>query len=324
MKRSLAAAAFVFALTLHLAADAQQEGAAPTQILVNVDAKATPPAGASDLSVTVNNHKEPLSSWSPVLPARTQVALLIDDGLRESVGRELNNLRVFVNGLPPGTEILIGYMQNGHVVQAAPFTTDHARAAAALRLPEGAPGVSASPYFCVSDFVKNWPGGGAAEPNAAPTIARDSPAAAAGKARFILMISNGVDPYNGSTSPMNEDSPYVAAAVTDTQRAGVAVYSIYYSDAGIRGGNASLSGQSYLAQLSQATGGVDYFEGSGNPVSMAPFLTQFQHAVAGTYIATFDAPAGKDPARDLVRLKLASSSKTKLHAPDQVRPGNVE
>ena len=66
------------------------------------------------------------------------------------------------------------------------------------------------------------------------------------------MITNGVDPYNGSTSVMNQDSPYVDAAVADAQRAGVAVYAIYFGDAGIRGASADNSGQNYLAQLTQA------------------------------------------------------------------------
>jgi len=327
MKRLLPAVSYPIVLTLILASSAsmraQQEGSLPTQILVNVDQKSTPPASASQLTVSVDNRKESLSAWSPVLPAGAQVALLIDDGLRESVGRELGNLHKFIQGLPPGVEIMVGYMQNGRVLQLQPFTADHALAASTLRLPEGIPGASASPYFCLSDFVKNWPEAGTRDPNAAPTIGGGYISPATHKARFVLMISNGVDPYNGSTSPMNQDSPYVATAVTDAQRAGVAVYSIYYNDAGIRGGGASFSGQSYLSQLSQATGGVNYYEGSGNPVSMAPFLDQFQRAIAGTYIATFEAPAGKN-ARDLVRVKLTSATKTKLRAPEEVRPGNVE
>jgi hypothetical protein len=215
-------------------------------------------------------------------------------------------------------------MENGRVVQGQPFTADHTLAASALRIPEGVAGESASPYFCLSDFVKHWPGAEAPEPNAAPTIDGRSGGGGQQKARFVMMISNGVDPYNGSTSVMNQDSPYVQSAVEDAQRAGVAVYSIYFGDAGIRGPRASFSGQSYLAQLSEATGGVNYYEGTGNPVSTTPFLNAFQSAVAKTYIATFDAPLGKDPARELVRVKIASSSKTKLHAPEQVRPGNVE
>ena len=75
-------------------------------------------------------------------------------------------------------------------------------------------------------------------------------------------------------------------------------------------------------QLTQGTGGVNLWEGEGNPQSTAPFLATFQHAVAETYIATFNAPASNDP-QNLVRVKF-SAAKTKLHAPEQVRPGNTE
>ena len=80
------------------------------------------------------------------------------------------------------------------------------------------------------------------------------------------MLTNGVDPYNGSTALVNQDSPYVEAAQADAQRAGVAVYSIAYGDAGMRGGSASFSGQSYLQQVADATGGRSFYQGTGNPV----------------------------------------------------------
>ena len=271
-----------------------------------------PPANASALTVTVNDHKQPLTEWAPVVPANAQVALLIDDGLRESIGRELDNLRAFVRNLAPGTEVMVGFMQYGRVVAEQPFTTDHAQVALTLRLPEGVPGVSASPYLCLSDFVKHWPGSGASASSVSGVGASSR-----SKARFAIMITNGVDPYNGSTSVMNQGSPYVDTAVSDAQRAGVAVYAIYFSDAGIRGSSANNSGQDYLAQLTQGTGGVSYWEGIGNPVSTAPFLAQFQHAIAETYIATFLAPTGKDAQRDLVHVKF-SAPKTKLHAPDML------
>jgi hypothetical protein len=304
------------AFTLGLAASAQIEGPVPTQVLVNVDAKSTPPANASAVTVQVNDHKEPLTAWTQVLPGNAQVAVLIDDGLRESVGRELDNLRKFVNDLPPGVEVLVGFMQYGHVTSDQPFTANHELAASSLHLPEGMPGMSASPYLCLSDFVKHWPGAGASSSSSDIALGASSQH----KARFVLMLTNGVDPYNGSTSVMNQDSPYVSAAVKDAQRAGVAVYAIYYGDAGIRGGSADNSGQSYLSQVAQGTGGVSLWEGVGNPVSMGPFLTMFEHAVAETYVATFIAPANK---RDLVRVKF-SAPKTKLHAPEEVLPGNQE
>jgi len=302
-------------LTLAASAPAQLEGPLPTQVLVNVDPKSTPPAAASALTVSVNDHKAPLTAWAPVPPANAQVALLIDDGLRETVGRELENLRSFVGNLTPGIEIFIGYMRNGSVQVAQPFTADHSQAANTLHLPEGIPGISASPYLCLSDFVKSWPGAGVQ-----PTYVGAPPPH---KARFVIMITDGVDPYNGSTSVMNQGSPYVDAAVADAQRAGVAIYAIYFSDAGIRGGSADNSGQDYLAQITQATGGMNYWEGIGNPVSTAPFLKAFQSAIAETYIATFTAPAGKDPARDMVRIKITAPN-AKLHAPEKVRPGNQE
>jgi hypothetical protein len=318
MTRSLTPAFLLaFAVSAGLAAHAQQEGLVPTQALVNVDAKSMPPAGPSALTVAVNDRKQPLSAWVPVAPANAQVALLIDDGLRETVGREMDNLRSFVRTLTPGVEVLVGYMQYGRVVADQSFTTDHTLAASTLHLPSGLAGMSASPYICISNFVKNWPDSGPSSSSSSPsTFLRH-------KARFILLLTDGVDPYNGSTSVMNQGSPYVDAAIADAQRAGVAVYAIYFSDAGITGNSADNSGQDYLSQITQATGGVNLWQGVDNPVSTAPFLRQFQSAIAETYIATFNAPLGHDPAHDLVQVKF-SAAKTKLHAPEKVRPGNVE
>jgi hypothetical protein len=284
-----------------------QEGPQPTQALIGVDSKDVPKLTADNLTLTVNNRKVPLTGFSQVIPKESQVALLIDDGLRTSVGRELDSLRTFVTDLPAGTEIFIGYMSNGGVQQVTYFTTDHAAAAAKIRLPVGVPGVSGSPYFCLSQFVKQWPREGF------------DGSAAARKARFVIMLTDGVDPYNGSTRLENQNSPYVETAQRDAQRAGVSVSSIYFGDAGIRGGRASFSGQSYLVQVAEATGGRSYYNMSGNPVSIAPYLEEFQQSLAQTYLATFDA-AGKD----LVSLRVKSNvPHLKLRAPQLVRPGNV-
>ena len=303
-------------LSLTLTASAQREGLIPTQVLVGVDPKSTPPADASALTVQVDDRKEPLTAWTPLTPANVQVALLIDDGLREAVGRELDNLRNFVRNLPPGVEVMVGFMQNGRVVAEQPFTTDHDQVASTLHLPQGMVGASASPYICLSDFVSRWHG----SEQTAPTVAGLAPQR---KARFAIMITNGVDPYNGSTSVMNQDSPYVQAAVADAQRAGVVVSSIYFGDAGMRGGSADNSGQNYLQELTQGTGGTNFWQGVGNPVSTAPFLAEFQRTIAETYVATFPAPTGKNPDHDLVHIKF-SAGKTRLRAPSEVLPGNQE
>jgi hypothetical protein len=288
-----------------IAAWAQSEGPTNTQTLVMVDSKVASPPAITDVMIKVNGHQESLTGWSQVPSNGVQIAILVDDGLRESVGRELNSLRTFVNNLPEGTQIFVGYMRNGSVYTAQPFTTDHAAAAAHFRLPEGMAGISASPYFCLSEFVKHWPSN-SGQPGA----------------RFVLMLTNGVDPYNGSTSILNQDSPNVQQAVTDAQRAGVSVSSIYFGDAGFRGGRASFSGQSYLTQVSDGTGGRAYYEGTGNPVSIAPYLGQFQHSISETFVASFMANASGNK---LVEVKADTKLHgVKLHAPAEVRPGNLE
>ena len=297
---------------LSLAAAAQEDRVLVTQTLVHADSKADVVPDATAIKLELNSKETRLTSLVPVKASGVQIAFLIDDGLTRNAGIQLNDLEAFANSLPQGTEMLVGYMSNGRVQVTVPFTTDHAAAAKGFRIPSGIPGQSASPYFCLSDFVKSWPG--AANGGEGPQ-----------KARFVMMLTNGVDPYNGSTSVLNQDSPYVAAAVTDAQRTGVAVYSIYYRDSGFRGGSASISGQSYLQQVADGTGGDAYFEGTGSPVSLSPFLKQFVHAISETYVATFNAPADAGGREHLVRVKMSTSTpKLKLRHPDEVRPGNLE
>ena len=298
-------------LALPLAAHAQED-TLPTQALVRPDSKAAIIPTATALNLKLDNRETPVTAFTQVVPANTQVVLLIDDGLSRSAGIQLNDLRAFATSLPPATELMVGYMDNGRVETVVPFTTDHTEAASKIRVPTGIPGISASPYFCLSDFVKHWPGD---EEGGSPLH----------KARFVMMITNGVDPYNGSTSLLNQDSPYVQAAIVDAQRAGVAVSSIYYRDSGFRGGSASLSGQSYLEQVSQATGGEAYYQGTINPVSLTPFFKQFAAAISDTYIATFNAPARTKGREHMVQLKVDSTvPRLKWRHPDEVRPGNQE
>ena len=292
-----------------VAAVAQSDPGLPTQTLVHADSKANIVPDVASIKLQVNSKVTPLTSLIPVKPAGIQIALLIDDGLSRGSGIQLNDLKAFANSLPPGVELLVGYMANGTIQVASPFTTEHESAAAAIRMPMGMRGESASPYFCLSDFVKQW-GEGQGHP---------------AKARFAMMITNGTDPYNGSTALANENSPYVDAAIADSQRAGVAVYSIYYRDAGIRGDSASMSGQGYLGKVADETGADSYYEGSGSPISLAPFLNQFLHAISQTYIATFNVDPMAGGREHLLRLKMSTStSKLKLRVPSEVRPGNME
>jgi hypothetical protein len=307
LKRYTIYAATLAAFSLGSAAMLAQEpveGPIPTTALINVTSKSDAPLNPAMLTLQVNGRPTPVTSVKPVGAGAAQVAILIDDGLRGSFGIQLEDVTKFIMNLPQGTPVLIGYMRNGEVASPTQgFTTDHKAAADAVRIPLSSAGVAASPYFCLSSFVKNWP------------TNRPGP-------RFVLMITNGVDPYNGSTSIMNQDSPYVQTAQEDAQRNGVAVYSLYYGERGIRGGRANFSGQNYLQQLSQATGGQSLYQLNGNPVSLEPFLKEFTKDMSESYTVSFMADSAREKKDTLLRIKLKSSQPgVKINAPDGVHPG---
>src|ERR1700761_2485200 len=106
-----------------------------------------------------NGKAQDLTGWVPLQESRAglQLLILLDDSSRASLGNQLSDLSKFVAGLPPTTQIAIGYMRNGSAAMVQNFTTDHEQAAKAFRLPSGTAGINGSPYFCLSDVVKRWP-----------------------------------------------------------------------------------------------------------------------------------------------------------------------
>lgn len=282
----------------------QEEGPLPTSALIHVESKGNGALDASMLRLEVNGQQIPIDSVTPVAPQTAEVAILIDEGLRRNASLQMDDLKKFVLGLPPGVRVMIGYMNEGTVrSESRTFSADHAEIANQFRVTNSIPGVSASPYFCLSDFVKNWPSNVRAN-------------------RFVLFITDGVDPYNGSTSIMNQDSPYVQTAQEDAQRAGVAVYTLFYPDAGIRGGRANFSGQSYLNQIAEATGGESLYNLTTAPVSFDPFLRKFEKYINESYTLRFHASARKEKHETLTRIKVkANAPGIKVHAPDGVHPG---
>lgn len=276
----------------------RNEGQREAHVTISAETKREVTLDPTLIKVEVNGHRTALVGLQRIQPSEAQVAILIDDGLRASFGNELGDLRKFVATLPEGTQVVVGYMRNGGVTAPGGFSTDHDAVAKTIRMPVSAVGVSASPYFCLAEFAKRWP-------------------ASDRGARFVLMLTNGVDPYNGSVSPTNQNSPYVEAAVEDAQRAGIAVYAIAYGDAGMRGEEVSNSGQGYLNQVADGTGGRNLWGGIGSPVSIQPFLKQFRSAIAESYKASFETRGRGE--HGLSRLKISTSQPgVKLHAPEAV------
>ena len=304
MKQFNVVAAILLAGTLAWAAPvrAQLEGGVPAQTVVTVLPKKneTPKVEQQNLKLQVNGKQTAITGWQPLTGDRAglELVLLIDNSARSSLGLQLRDLAKFIQSLPPETEIAVAYMQQGSAIFAQGFTTDHALAAKALRLPGGMPGTNASPYFCLSDLAKRWPSNNRQN------------------RREVMMITDGVDRYNLRYDP---EDPYLQAAITDSQRAGLIVYSIYYRDMGriSRTGYETNAGQSLLSEVSQATGGIAYWQGLSNPVSFVPFLDDFSRRLSNQYELSFLAPAKVKA--DLVDIRLKTTgTQAKVAAPERV------
>jgi VWFA-related protein len=305
----IAAAGFVFGvLACALPAVAQQGDTATVQTVVTVVPKKgeAPALRQQNLKVKANGKDSTVTSWQPLQGDRAglEFVILIDDSARSSLSLQLADLAKFVQGLPPSTQVGIAYMQNGRAVFTENLTPDHALAAKAIRITNGTPGSNASPYFCLSDLAKHWP-------------SQDR-----NNRREVLMVTDGVDRYNLRYDP---DNPYLQSAISDAQRAGIIVYSIYYRDMGRldRSGYETDAGQNLLIQLTQATGGKLYWQGLGNPVSFRPFLEDLSKRFENQYELGFTAPAKSRP--ELVGLKVKSdSSHVTIDAPERVPVGAMQ
>jgi hypothetical protein len=73
------------------------------------------------------------------------------------------------------------------------------------------------------------------------------------------------------------------------------VYSIYLRGAGVygRGGWTTNFAQSRLIEVSENTGGHAYFQDFTDPVSISPFLTDFQDRLENQYKVTIEDVNGK-------------------------------
>lgn len=284
---------------------AQETSTARTVVTVNTkSAEDVTTVPRQSISVFENRKLQDVTGWVPLRGARSglQLVVLLDDSSRGNLGLQLNDIKSFLNGLPPTTQVAIGYMRNGTPNLVQDFTADHAQAASALRLPSGTAGINGSPYFCLSDLVKHWPGGDA-------NVRRE-----------VIMVTDGVDRYSGGR--FDPENPYVRAATSDAQKAGVIVYSIYYRGAGRFDQNLGVTdgGQNYLTQVSGDTGGKVYLEGLGNPVSFAPFLSDIQHKLQNQYELTFVSTS--KPGLQAIRVQ-TNQPNTTLQWPARIPIGGV-
>jgi hypothetical protein len=200
------------------------------------------------------------------------LAILIDDSIDTSAGGQWDYLREFIMAQPPATLIMVGYITDNGTRVLQDFTSDHALAAKALRLPIGFGSIGSSPYLGTLDLLKRWP--------------------KTGPRRSVVLISSGIDFFRGpGFGPFYPDlDPLIARA----ERQNTNIWTIYYPSAGHRGRSffRTNNAQNNLDKLSQETGAESYFLGGQTPVSIKPYLDEIGMHLNNQYLLTFAGNGG--------------------------------
>ncbi len=307
LMQKLRAAALFAAVSLLLVsspfATAQKQEVAASTVITILPEKNEAPGGIPQdaLHLKLDGKQSSITGFTPLRDPQSKVEMvvLIDEGARSSLGLQLNDVAKFIQSQRPDTKVALAYMMNGRAVLSGPLTTDHDSVLRGLHLTmaAGEAGISASPYFCLSDLAKNWPSSDA--------HAR----------REVVMITDGVDYYDVHYDPTD---PYVQSALDDAVRARLIVYAIYWrsSDRFDNTNYAANDGQNLLAQITEGTGGVSYWEGSGNPVSLVPYFEDIDRRLVNQYELDFMTAVGDKP--QMQSIKLSISAHAKINAPQEV------
>jgi hypothetical protein len=289
-------AALPVAVALLMTAQALAQNTGQGRAVVTIFAKhseVAPTVSQQDASVKVNGKDASVTGWAPFKGAddALELVVLIDGGAR-NLGRQFEEITQFVQGLGARTKIAVGYMENGRAALAGPLSADRKQAISELHLPAGP---SSNPYFSLSDLAQHWP-------------SQDHKSR-----REVVLLTDGVDPNNQRFDP---DDPYVQSAINDSVHAGLVVYTIYWRSRP-EGSDNSNGGESLMNELTEATGGYNYWMGTGNPVSFQPFFEDLMRRFANQYELDFTARLDHKPTIETLKLKVEGLG-LQVTAPQQV------
>jgi len=192
-----------------------------------------------------------------------ELFLLIDDSANYDFGARLQELKRFATSQPAPVSIGVAYIHDGVLQIVENPTTDHERAARALRAPSG--GKAANPYCALSDLIGGWQ---------TKSLRRE-----------IVMVSAGIDDSAaGAPVCVNAET-----ATHDAERAGVVVYALYNPTGNYLSEPWSKvdSGLVNLASVTYETGGEAYFVGHTPALSIEPFLADITEHLAHQYLVKF-------------------------------------
>ena len=269
---------------------------APATVPVHMVVTVEPLAGKrpavvnrEDVRVYQGKQRLDVTGWQPARGehAGLDLFILIDETSSTSLGSQLSDIRDFINAQPSTTAVGIGYMANSTVRIVQNFTTDHAAAAKALRLPMGTTSAMDSPYLSLMDLMKRWPNHN--------------------NRREVLMITDGIDRFRlgRGLRGLPSISPDAQSAGDRAQREGVIVHSIYAQGIGHANRNFWVAnmGENNVSMVADVTGGSSYFLGYNNPPSFKPWLDRLHNILDNQFWLTFEAKPGNKAGLQYIRLE---------------------
>ncbi|MCM3905086.1 MAG: hypothetical protein ND866_25610 [Pyrinomonadaceae bacterium] len=265
-----------FAQSPTVSSASSSRAARPMTIPISIRVKGVKPEPELQMiDVTVTEDGDPqtvLSIRAFPTGSPLTLAILIQDDVVSSISNEIKPLRDFINRLPRGSRVLVGYLRTGSIQVRQKFTTDLEKAAKALRPPVGfASAAPYNPYVEVIEAIRRFD----SQPSGR---------------RAILLVSDGLDLSHGADSSSAGQSLDLQRAINEAQRRSIAVYAFYAPTVGVRDSLLAANAQGSLLRLAEETGGRAFFQGTGAPVSFDPFIkeltTSLDKQIALTYLST--------------------------------------
>jgi hypothetical protein len=289
--------------------------AMPVKVKKGDPFKPLPALTQADIAeIKIGGKPATITSVTPLMkgPTTVQLMILLDSMQMIGGNGQFDDIKKFIDQMPPNFEIGVGYLLQGNVKVAQTFTTDRKLADAALvqKTREEAANPkndNGNPFQCLRQLAAHWPNGDPA------------------KLRAVLMFTDGIIRGNGQSQGGDQLNPDVDGASQSMQRAGITPYPFFYMDFPKvdpnRNEGGQLEGQTNFSQLAADTGGEALWEGQFSPGSFFPLLDKLYSVMQGQVVVTVAAPGAPGKFQ---RLDIKSAKEDlKILGPDNVMIGNV-
>jgi hypothetical protein len=256
----------------------------------------------------------PVTDFQPLLngPHGLQLMVLLDSWqMLGSTPGQFDAIKQFFHDMPPNVEIGVGWMLQGKVVVAQPFTTDRDLAGKALvaktRQEAANPrNDNGNPYMCLGYLAAHWP---TPDP---------------GKLRAVLMFGDGTIRSNAMSNSGDQVDPNISGAGAEMEIAGIVSYPFFWQDNVVadpnRSSGSAVEAADNFSQMDALTGGSALVEGMFAPGSLGPLLNRLYSTLKSEAVLTVSDP---DKPGNKSRIDLKSTrDDIKLFGADQIVSGN--